>query len=167
MTFAYLILVHKNPNQVLRLVNILTANNTYFVIHVDKKTDETLFKSIIGSRENVFFCECRKIVKRGGFSVTKAIMELIREMIVHIGFPDYVHLMSGQDFPLKSNEYIFDYFERHRGTNFLEYFPLPSPMWNDGMKRIKYKWYVDDLGYTKAAELVRTQKPHDFLPDKL
>jgi hypothetical protein len=69
MTFAYLILAHKNPNQVLRLVNILAANNTYFFIHADKKADETLFKSVVGSHENVFFCECRKTVNWGGFSV--------------------------------------------------------------------------------------------------
>jgi hypothetical protein len=36
MTFAYLILAHKNLNQVLRLVNALTTGDTYFVIHVDR-----------------------------------------------------------------------------------------------------------------------------------
>jgi glycosyltransferase involved in cell wall biosynthesis len=166
MTFAYLILVHKNPGQLLRLVNVLKADRVYFFIHVDGKIDETLFKSIINGN-NIFFCEHRKIVNWGGFSVTEAIMELIREMIVQIGFPDYVHLMSGQDFPIKSNEYIFNYFEKNKGSNFIEYFSLPSAIWNDGMERIKYNWYVDDLAYTKAAELVRTQKPHDFLPDIL
>ncbi|MDR1183019.1 MAG: glycosyltransferase [Bacteroidales bacterium] len=166
MTFAYLILVHKNPGQLLRLVNALNADRVYFFIHVDYKIDETLFKSIIDGN-NIFFCERRKTVNWGGFSVTEAIMELIREMIVKIGFPDYVHLMSGQDFPIKSNEYIFNYFEKHKGTNFLEYFPLPSAIWNDGMKRIQYNWHIDDLGYTKAAESVRTQEPHDFLPDIL
>jgi glycosyltransferase involved in cell wall biosynthesis len=164
MTFAYLILAHKNPSQLLRLVNALKTDEVYFFIHVDGKVDETPFKFIING-DNIFFCECRKIVNWGGFSVTEAIMELIREMIVKIGFPDYVHLMSGQDFPLKSNEYVFNYFEKHKGTNFIEYFSLPSAIWNDGTERIKYNWYVDDLGYKKAAELVRIQNPRDFIPD--
>ncbi|MDR1886420.1 MAG: glycosyltransferase, partial [Prevotellaceae bacterium] len=165
MTFAYLILAHKNPSRLLRMVDALTADGTYFFIHVDKKTDETPFKSIIGERENVFFCERRKTVNRAGFSLVEATMELIREMIIHAGIPDYVHLMSGQDFPIKSNEYIFNYFERNRGTNFIEYFSLPSEIWNDGMERIRYKWYVDDVGYVKATELIRKQKTRDFLPD--
>jgi glycosyltransferase involved in cell wall biosynthesis len=165
MTFAYLILTHKKPYQVLRLVNALTTENTYFIIHIDNKIDETPFRLSIGDRENIFFCKHRKTVNWAGFSQIEATMELIREMIVRIGFPDYVHLLSGQDFPIKSNECIFDYFEKNRGTNFIEYFSLPSDNWNDGMERIRYKWYIDDVGYAKATELVQKQKPHDFLPN--
>jgi glycosyltransferase involved in cell wall biosynthesis len=156
MTFAYLISAHKNPNQVLRLVNVLITDNAYCIIHTDNKTDEIFFKSVIGNRKNVFFCEHRNIVNPENFSVIEAIMELIREMIVRIGFPDYVHLLSGGDFPLKSNEYIFDYFERHKGTNFLEYFPLSSTVQDDSLERIRYNLYIE--------ELLRAQKTHGFLP---
>jgi glycosyltransferase involved in cell wall biosynthesis len=159
MTFVYLILAHKNSNQVLRLVNVLTTDNTYFVIHVDNKTDELPFKSLIKDRANIFFCERRKIVNLGGFSVTEAIMELIGEMIARVGFPDYVHLLSGEDFPLKSNEYIFNWFEQHRGTNFLEYFSLSSPIQNDSIEQIRYNRYTEELG--------RAQELHDCLPDIL
>jgi glycosyltransferase involved in cell wall biosynthesis len=160
MTFAYLILVHKNPGQLLRLVNALTTSDTWFFIHIDRKTDEAPFKSVLGERENVFFCEHRKDVVWAGFSIVEATMELIREMIVRINFPDYVHLLSGQDFPIKSNEYIFNYFEQNKGTNFIEIFPDFS-----NWKIVQSKWHVDELGYAKASELVKKQKTMHFLPD--
>jgi glycosyltransferase involved in cell wall biosynthesis len=165
MTFAYLILAHKNPGQVLRLVKALSTANTCFFIHIDRKVDETPFKSVI-TGDNIFFCKNRKIVNWGGFSMIEATMELIGEMAENIGFPDYVHLLSGQDFPLKSNEYIFNYFEQNRGNNFLEYFSLPDSNWNrGGMDRISYEWRIDEFGYSKASELANKQQPRDFLPD--
>jgi glycosyltransferase involved in cell wall biosynthesis len=153
MTFAYLILAHKNPNQLLRLVNALTANGVYFFIHIDKKMEESAFKSVIAN-DNVVFCKNRKTVNWGGFSMIEATMELIGEMAEHIGFPDYVHLLSGQDFPLKSNKYIFNYFERNKGTNFVEYFTIPCSNWtNRGLDRIKYKWDIDNRGFERTPEL--------------
>jgi hypothetical protein len=40
MTFVYLISAHKNPNQILRLVNVLIVDNIYCIIHADNKTYE-------------------------------------------------------------------------------------------------------------------------------
>ncbi|MDR1169523.1 MAG: glycosyltransferase [Prevotellaceae bacterium] len=164
MTFAYLILAHKNPGQLSRLVNALTATGVYFFIHIDKKAEENAFKSLI-TGDNVFFCKNRKTVNWGGFSMIEATVELIGEMTAQIGFPDYVHLLSAQDFPLKSNEYIFNYFEHNKGANFIEYFTIPCANWtNRGLDRIKYKWNIDERGFEKTPEL-RNRELHDSLSD--
>jgi glycosyltransferase involved in cell wall biosynthesis len=164
VTFAYLILAHKNPSQLLRLVNALTTPDTYFFIHIDKKVKEEIFKSVI-TGANVFFCKNRKSVNWGGFSMVEATVELIGEMAEHTGFPDYVHLLSGQDFPLKSNEYVFSYFERHKGTDFMEYFTIPCANWtNGGLDRIKYRWDIDRRGFERTPEL-RNGELHGSISD--
>jgi glycosyltransferase involved in cell wall biosynthesis len=164
MTFAYLILAHKNPNQLLRLANTLRGTDTYIFIHIDKRVEESAFKSVI-AYDNVFFCKNRKTVNWGGFSMIEATMELIGEMAAQIGFPDYVHLLSGQDFPLNSNEYISNYFERNKGTNFMEYFSIPCSIWtNGGLDRIKYKWNIDERGFERKPKL-RNRDLQDSIPD--
>ena len=73
---------------------------------------------------------------------------------------DYVHLLSGQDFPLKSNVEIDNYFVRNNGLNFIEFFPLPYKNWsgNGGLDRLTYKWLIDETGIERAYFLVEYQK---------
>ena len=34
---------------------------------------------------------------------------------------DYISFISGQDYPIKSSEYIDEYLEKNKGKNFIEY----------------------------------------------
>jgi len=43
----YIILVHENPQQLLRLIKALDDNKSFFYIHVDKKVDIQDFKELI------------------------------------------------------------------------------------------------------------------------
>lgn len=167
MKFAYLLLVHKNPRQLQQLVDSLSEDDTVFVIHVDKKTDETTFKKLLTTYRNVFFCPKRKDVKWGGFSQIEATLELIRTLFAEVKeIPDYVHLMSGQDFPIKSNKYIFNFFKKNNGLNFMEFEALPYIGWKDGgMDRILHHWQVDTIGATESLKLQSTQQTHEFFPD--
>ena len=57
MTFAYLILAHKNPKQLERLVRNLLADNVFVFVHIDEKTNETPFVELLTAFKNVFFCK--------------------------------------------------------------------------------------------------------------
>ena len=46
MTFAYLVFVHKNPDQFIRLITTIDTPDSVFYIHVDKKVDITPYKKI-------------------------------------------------------------------------------------------------------------------------
>lgn len=111
-------------------------------------------------KDKVVFCKNRIEVYWGGFSQIRATIELLKTMYWEIGIPDYVHLLSGQDFPIKSREYIFDFFTRLSGYSFIEYEKLPRVGWHlGGMDRIRYKWQVDDCGgYEKADKIIKNQK---------
>lgn len=172
MKFIYLILAHKNPEQLHDLVDTLQDENNYFVIHVDNKTDIKPFLHL--ASENVFFCKKRINVTWGGFSQILATIELIKTF-KSIGLqPDYIHLLSGQDFPIKDNKTIQAYFKKNKGRNFIKVSSLPYSNWtgNKGMDRITYKWLIDETGWNRARELVDIQRqrnmtrkyPDDYKP---
>jgi len=164
MTFAYLILAHKNPIQLQRLVKNLLSEEAFIFIHIDLKTDEKPFVELLQHFKNVIFCERRISVNWGGFSMVEATVSLIETMIIYIEKPDYVHLLSGQDFPLKNPEQIENFFKRNFGHNFIEYETLPKSDWHlNGMYRIEYDWFIDSLGYQQASDLIKYQKPKKFI----
>ena len=168
MTFVYLILAHKNPSQLARLVKHLIDGNDSVIIHVDAKTDEAPFIEALAGYENVFFCSRRISVNWGGFSIVEATVSLMETMIKNVGLSDYVHLLSGQDFPLKSHQQIKRFFCDNYHRNFISFEQLPRPDWKfGGMNRIEFDWFIDQFGFDQAKQLTKHQKPKHFIPDTI
>lgn len=79
-----------------------------------------------------------------GYNHLLAMIRLL-ERGVESGDADVFHLISGQDFPIKSAEDIVRYFEEHRDTQFMENFAMPAAHWTEGgMHRVQH-WYFYDL----------------------
>jgi len=108
MNIAYLILAHNYPKQLNRLIKVLSSRGAYFFVHIDQKSNIAEFEKIIPENENIFFLKDnqRIMVYWGGFSVVKAILNLLQSaMNSKICFSRYC-ILSGTDFPIKSNDYI-------------------------------------------------------------
>ncbi len=126
MKFAYIILSHKLPEQLFRLVSQLDYSQNVFVIHLcmntgkeDFKKAKELFKNI----PNVFFCK-REDGSWGEFGIVQAVingMELLMEKRAEF---DYLHVISGNDYPIKSNRFLKDFFKKNFGNQFLWYLPV-------------------------------------------
>src|SRR5205823_4219631 len=55
---------------------------------------------------------------------------------------DYVILLTGQDYPIKSNRQIDEFFLQQEGWSFMEYFRLPWDKWDyGGLNRIE-SWHL-------------------------
>jgi len=163
MKFAYIILAHKNPKQFSRLVNAISDDHVFVFVHVDRKSNLQEFKDELDGLRNVVFCDKQIQVTWGGFGMIEATLELMRTMYSFVIQPDYVHLMSGLDFPLKTNAEIVRFFVENKGKNFLEAYKIPTPHLNEfGFNRIHYKWFIEDEGYQKAAQLVEIQKQRNM-----
>lgn len=119
---AYAIQCHKDSTQVNRMISNLDCDGVYFFIHVDSKSD---IISNIQRKSNVIFVENRMNIEWGGFSQVEATLELLREIKKH-GDYSYIHVISGQDFPIKSALKIRDHFMRHVGNQFIESIPIPQ-----------------------------------------
>jgi len=140
MKLAYIISAYKNPEQLIRLVHALDGSSTSFWVHVDKRSDDSLFRQMacglsdVGSVRFVPRHRC----SWGGFGHVAATLEGIDAIERSGEDVDYVILATGQDYPIKANDRINAFLEDHAGAAFLEHFPLPHADWqNGGLDRIR------------------------------
>ncbi|MBD2388336.1 beta-1,6-N-acetylglucosaminyltransferase [Cylindrospermum sp. FACHB-282] len=148
MNIAYIVLAHKYPEQLIRLIIRLSTEKTYFFVHIDQRMNSKAYQQIvreISHISNVFFLKRRKCYW-GDYSLVAATLEGFKEIFSrNIDF-DWLILLSGQDYPIKSNSQIQEFLRKNIGKSFVDYFPLPrpenlSPKWtNGGFDRINY-WH--------------------------
>lgn len=163
MKLAYLLLAHKNQVQLKRLVDALDCTNTYFFIHIDKKTniDSFIQQFDLKAKQNVFFCPKQEQVSWGGFGMILATVALLRMFETSGIDADYVVLLSGQDFPIKSNEDIFSFFKENYGRNFIENKPIYNKVIKDyrhGLYRIENWFWSEKFGINRSMQLVKWQE---------
>jgi hypothetical protein len=125
MKIAYLMLVHSNPQLQKRAIEMLSSEGCSFFIHVDAKSDIRCFSGIRG--EHVTFAEPRIPIYWGEFSQVQATMLLIRQALGCSGRYDYLVLLQGADYPLRSGRYIRSFFAKNRGSEFLSMVKMPAP----------------------------------------
>ena len=125
MKIAYLILAHRNPKLIKKVVDCLSCEGVSFFVHIDAKVAIEQFDSI--NSNNVFFSNKRIPVYWGEFSQTEAIFLLIEEALAAPQYYDYLVLLSGSDFPLKSGRYVRTFLEANQGREFITLFKLPAP----------------------------------------
>lgn len=136
---AYLIMCHKNKNQVNRLVEKLKSEHSVCFVHVDTKAN---FKTseIVGVKTKKSYHGTL-----GSYSLVEISNELLKsakeyETIHNIHF-SYYCLLSGQDYPIQSIETINKQLEKHYPKPYIDCTPC-SPgnwIWN-GAKECA--WYM-------------------------
>lgn len=144
MNKAYIIMAHKSPGQLYRLVSRLNDGNSEFFVHIDAKANLSEFTAIQEFGDKVHFIE-RFDAKWGGYGVIKpflAGMIAVRDASVNF---DRIMLLSGQDYPIKSNAQIDHFFKHNQHSNFINYFPIPNyQKWPGGDRG---GWYRVDKYY--------------------
>lgn len=158
MRIAYLLLAHDNPAHLRRLVQRLAAPEAAFYVHIDAKSDLDTFACMGLS---VRFCTRRVNCAWGDISLVKATLELMRCAASEPRGFDYFILLSGACYPLQTPEYIEEFLIRHRGTEFIEVFDLPTVTYNKSLERITRFWI------RKGRPLARLRWPFQHLLNKL
>lgn len=153
MKHAICIQCHSKPEIVNKLIEIMPKEYFDFFIHVDKKSD--IYDKIC-KKSNVFFSE-RIDVRWGQFSQIEATLELFK--IIDGQKYQYIHLISGCDFLIKSPKYIVDFFV-DKNFQYLDCSLIPRKAWGryGGEERyaISYpKWMVKRPGkkFIRACRL--------------
>ncbi len=166
MKLAHLILTHTNPDQLLRLVRKLAHEDSDFYIHVDRKSDIKPFLPLLEIR-NVFLIKNRVKVYWGGYSIVEATVSSFEEILATGIKYDYINLMSGQDYPIKSTQYIHEYFSDHPGKIFMHYLSLTDE-WHEAMPRITQYHLVNyhiPAGRYRIEQVMNLLLPPRKLPD--
>jgi hypothetical protein len=128
VTVAYLILTHGNPDQLARLVATLPLNSPVMV-HFDLRADARLYErsvELLSKLPKLRFVK-RHACRWGAFGIVRGTISLIQALIASEMNFDYATLLSGSDYPIKSNREIAMFLDANRGREFIESFLLTAP----------------------------------------
>lgn len=128
----YVILVHRDPVFLKRLLDRLTNDINAFVIHVDSRVDIEPFLQATTGMTNCFFTSKRFASKWGSFGLVEATLHAFDFIRVKITRRMRIIVLSGSDYPIKSRLYIENYLDFHPNTIFLEYSKVPTDTWHQG-----------------------------------
>jgi hypothetical protein len=118
---AYFLLVHRYPAQFKRLFNAIYAPGNHYVVHVDKSSGAKLAREISDFLEPYQGAEILepKDALWGGYSLVDAELRgMARLLEMNHRWTHYINL-SGQDFPLKSQDYVRQFFAANPGKQFV------------------------------------------------
>ncbi|PTX07441.1 core-2/I-Branching enzyme [Capnocytophaga leadbetteri] len=132
----YLILAHKNPLQLGRMIERLDDGASKFFIHLDAKTPIEPFAACLEGG-HIRFIEPRERCVWGDFSIVRATIHLMEAASKEQGV---FILMSGQDYPIQSQRYINAFLESNKGFDFIEIEPLEEK-WKPKMVKDKLEHY--------------------------
>ncbi|KHE70430.1 MULTISPECIES: beta-1,6-N-acetylglucosaminyltransferase [Capnocytophaga] len=132
----YLILAHKNPLQLSRMIERLDDGASKFFIHLDAKTPIEPFAACLEGA-HIRFIDKRERCVWGDFSIVQATIRLMEAASKEQGI---FILMSGQDYPIQSQGYINDFLERNKEFDFIEIEPLEEK-WKPKMVKDKLEHY--------------------------
>lgn len=117
---AFLIMAHKNPGQLKKLLSLLDHPRTDLYIHLDKKShvfdSDDLRSAVLFSR--IFFVPSMAVFW-GSESQIKCEFQLIEAALPEKYM--YYHLLSGLDLPLKKIEDILSFFDECQGKEFVSF----------------------------------------------
>ena len=116
---AYLIMAHESPLLLQRLLKALDDERNDIYVHIDSKWSLDVHN--LNTKESSLYILPERIkVNWGDVSQVEAQLLLIGEMLQH-GPYQYCHLLSGSDFPIKSQNYIHRQCKQLAGKEFIGY----------------------------------------------
>lgn len=165
MKIAHLILAHKNPGQIERLIKALSHPAFHFFIHLDGKADFRSF-AYLEKLGQTKFIEKRAKIYWAGYGTIQATINGFEE-IVPLEF-DYINVISGQDFPLKSADFIYHFISSRKGRQFITCDSIETK-WQDAAHRVReyhlINWRIPGkfrLGKLANKLLPKRKFPFDF-----
>lgn len=117
MQIAHIILVHKDPLQVMRMIKSCTHSNIDFWIHVDAKCNANDFEEVL-NLENVYTVQPRVKVQWGGYSIVQATLNVLHAAIRSGKKYSYFNFLSGQDYPIKRAAEFYTFLQQNTGVEF-------------------------------------------------
>ena len=150
---AVCIMAHKNVEQLNILLQLLDHPKIDIYLHLDSK-------SSINPQEDIKLPQYSKLVfvprhdtRWGVISLVETEMELFRAVYNSGTHYERVHLISGQDLPVKTIDYILEYFEKeeNKDKEFISIDDQPNEI-----QRLKYYWlYTKHMRQGIVYKLVR------------
>jgi hypothetical protein len=134
---AYLIIAHKDPLHLNKLISSLDYNSDFY-IHIDFKSNIKEFTSII-DMPNVFFLTERINIHWADISMVDATLNLIKFTLNTNKQYERITLISGFCYPIKSSKYIYDFLTSDSKHEYIKYFDMKNNY--SHFCFVKNKWF--------------------------
>lgn len=115
---AYLIMAHADQYLLQALIGMLDDERNDIYLHADKKWRDFSASSIKVNKAHLYILDKRIDARWGHSSLIDVEYALFRAAYQRGGYA-YYHLLSGADLPIKSQDYIHNFFQRHKGKEFV------------------------------------------------
>ena len=159
---AYLICSHTNPDQVARLVGVLSANDRGSLVVVDhNEHDSHLDRNKVAGMPGVRVLDRWKPVEWGNFDLVEVILGDIRWMLDTCDF-DWLILLSGQDYPIRPLQDIEAFLDATEYDGFVsgsavETLKLRSA--REAQRRYLYRYFRVPAPRSVLARRLRARRP--------
>lgn len=169
MRIANIILAHKNPAQLERLIKAMSHPDFDFYIHIDKKVDLEPFEYLKGI-SGVNFIEDRMICNWGGFSLVETGIKSINQILDSDREYDFFNLLSAQDYPIKPLDEIHSFFFQRLGFSFISFDSSNETIWWKEAKQRYSTYHLTDMhfiGKYYVQKFINMIMPERKLPASL
>jgi hypothetical protein len=167
MRVAYIILAHSHPENVARLAIRLTESGGVAAVHYDLKSPAVEFAAIeTGLKSTPAALLVPRIeVGWGQWSIVQATLNAIQALeATEIPF-DYVHLMSGADYPIRPLSWFDRFLSKSAGKEFIEATNIRKGTWiKDGLEHERYQyrhihnWQTDPIKFDRYWKRQQNRK---------
>lgn len=119
---AYLVLVHRYPAQFKRMFKSIYDPANHYLIHVDKNSGPELeadIRRFLRGFPNSAILKGHRALW-GGYSLVDAELRGMAQLLEMGADWEFFINLSGQDYPLKSQDEIIEFLQRNRGKEFIK-----------------------------------------------
>lgn len=149
MKHAYLIIAHQDVKMLMLLLEAIDDERNDIYVHIDTKSPR-LYMAILQVKMRHSHIRVYSQFNVMWGDISQALLELfLFEMAFTNGKYSYYHLLSGLDYPLKSQNYIHKFCKDNYGKQFIGY-DKDNSIWT---QRYRYRWYFTK--YYKNKNLLK------------
>jgi hypothetical protein len=160
---AYFIMIHHKPHVFKAMFQKIYTKDQFYLIHIDRKAQDSFTEEIqlyITQFPNVFILESLNIVS-GGFSMIQAELNAMEFLLNTSREWDYFINLSGEDYPLKSQDIIRKFLTGNNGRNYLFYYDQKFYR-PDTLKRIQN--HFTELAYMISSFIYKREFMKGVVP---
>ena len=141
---AYLIIAHKDDLTYRTLLRLLDDPRNDIFVHMDIKNVDYDVEKVNNYIQNGRIVHTKRTnVTWGGYSQINAELLLLEYATLGNIKYDYYHLISGQDLPIKGQDYIHEFFNRNLGKEFITF---DSDSFNEYRRVGYYRFFQEYIG---------------------
>ena len=163
---AYVVSAYKLPHQLERLLRRLVGPGVTFTVHVDRKTRRRDYEEMVTRTRDldVHFLP-RHICHWGGWGHVRATLKGIDRLVDDEVPFDYLALLTGQDYALRSQAATAAALGAAGGRSFMSWWPLPRSQWGARGGRDRYEdWHAITYRRAHLALPLRRSLPLGLTP---